>query len=301
MLLSALLVLLTTGLELCQGQETTNGSSLSSTPSSTPGCTLSYSPWMPPQIPPTTTIYESIMTTYFNGRFTAKVTSPMLTITRVGCLAETTAITRRDIRGLSDLAQPQLWPLIPSGALTHELEAGDTMPRFSGSDLQEVANAIATHVDSDSSQLPQKLYHDLVSLNTALFAIQYVGQQLNWTEACDEFRQLVEPGQLLDTGIDPNQAGNIFCVGARFGRGFNNNTLEQANKIAAAIYALQGGKNFPMDLNRLCSYLDTPFAGFLGVNTTNIKQEACGSAHGTVVVWDRKQLDAFPPDQFITL
>ncbi|RMD39330.1 hypothetical protein DV735_g5803, partial [Chaetothyriales sp. CBS 134920] len=215
---------------------------------------------------------DSLRGYHDNGRFTTRVTSPMLTISRVGCLVQTSAITRRDLTGYAELMRPQLRRPVPTDARTHMLEARDTIVWFSESDLQELAIAIASHVDPGSLQLPQRVYDDLVSLNTALFAIQYASQHLNLTEACDEFRQPVGPSQFLDTGIDRNQAGNIFCWGAQFGLYFNISTLDLANKIAAAIYVLQVGQTFSTDLSQLCNYLDIPFAGFLGVNATSIKQ-----------------------------
>ena len=39
---------------------------MSSSMTSAPSCVLEFSPWMAPQIAPTTTIYENIMTTYLN-------------------------------------------------------------------------------------------------------------------------------------------------------------------------------------------------------------------------------------------
>ncbi|RMZ84544.1 hypothetical protein DV737_g1133, partial [Chaetothyriales sp. CBS 132003] len=184
------------------------------------------------------------------GAFTAKVTSPMLTMTRVGCILETTAITRRDVRGYTELIEPRPWRPVPTDAdaPTRALDARERRARFSVADLQEVAHAIASHVDPDSSQLPERVYKDLVSLNTALFAIEYASQHLNLTEACDEFRRAVEPGQFPDTSIDRNQAGNIFCWGAKFGLYFGISSMDVADKIATAIYILQAGQSFAADL-----------------------------------------------------
>src|SRR5665213_3245449 len=43
----------------------------------------------------------------FQGPFTARITNPLLVVSQVGCMPETTAITRRDFRGFDAVPTPK--------------------------------------------------------------------------------------------------------------------------------------------------------------------------------------------------
>jgi hypothetical protein len=65
MLVIALLLLAAAGLGVAQMSPMTN---CMATTLANPSCTVEYRPWMAPQIKPTSTVYDMIITTYLNVR-----------------------------------------------------------------------------------------------------------------------------------------------------------------------------------------------------------------------------------------
>ena len=53
---------------------------MQSTTTAAPACALQFTPWMPPQIPPTTTYYLDVMTTMLNVRLILSILWDSLTI-----------------------------------------------------------------------------------------------------------------------------------------------------------------------------------------------------------------------------
>ena len=210
-------------------------------------------------------------------------------------MPETTAITRRDIRGFPELNDVQ-----PRTAAAPALHKRAIQPRaveaqFSEAALHDVAGAIAMHIDPDNTQLTQSVYEDLVSLNTALFAIQFANSGLNLTDACNQFRQPSTQLQLQDAALNPTQAGDIICFAAMYGLNFGMSTMDLLNKIETIIYALQIGQNFTTDLGRLCSILDLSFAGYLGIDSNKIKNDTCGTVNGTNITTSPPTSSTSPP------
>ncbi|KAK5208697.1 hypothetical protein LTR96_003452 [Exophiala xenobiotica] len=266
--------------------------------STTPyGCTVTYTPYMAPQIGPTTTIYAAIMTTYFyvvdcryctvtnyqnnptpKGPFTAKTTSSMLTITQVECMPETTASTRGRARGYEETEQAQTQTLKPKELAGHALSQN---VRRSGSAvtgaLVDLATTMGNDISPDINLLSGPSQESFTEIMSALFALNVADSGMNLTLACQQVQTSEVRYQLLASAFAPDQVKALLCWIAANGYSFNSTRAQVISTLQAAVYGLEVASGFTNNRTEICNNLDLFYsiAGFLAINAQQYQQIVC--------------------------
>ncbi|KAK4935048.1 hypothetical protein LTR10_023812 [Elasticomyces elasticus] len=274
-------------------------SQCASTSAAQPGCTLTYTPYMAPQIAPTTTIYAAIMTTYYYivdcryctvtnfennpspvGPFTAKTTSSMLTITRVECMAETAASTRGSyrVRGYEEVEPVQTQALEQT---QWKEQTGSHKVRRETSAvaaaIMDLANQFSADILPDIQLLPGPVAQSLTEILSALFALNIADSGFNLTQACQQVQTTEIRYWLLDSNLNPDQVSALICWIARNGYDFNTTRAYIVSTLEAAVWGLEVAAGFSNNLTTICNDLDLfgAIGGDLGINTQQYRQIVC--------------------------
>ncbi|KIW20193.1 hypothetical protein PV08_00768 [Exophiala spinifera] len=271
--------------------------SQSSSSQTSHGCTMTYTPYMAPQIGPTSTVYGAIMTTYFyvvdchyctvtnheqnpapQGPFTTKTTSSMLTVTRVECMPETTAITRRAYRGYEEVEQAHTRTAstnkLTGGGLTHHLRRSSSA--VTGA-LLELATTISNN-SPDIRLLTGPSQESLTEIMSALFALNVADSGMNLTSACQQVTTTEVSYRLLESDFNPDQVKGLICWISANGYSFNSTRAAIISALQAAIYGLEVTDAFTSNRTEICGHLDlfNSIGGFLGINTKQYQDIVCG-------------------------
>lgn len=292
-----------------------------------PSCTLTYTPYMAPQIGPTTTLWGAIMTTYFyvsimptssgivftdmiqvvdchyctvtnfehnptpqvrsatptrklrsdhkQGPFTAKTTSSMLTITRVECMPETTAITRREYRGFENNAEVQ-----PRTVASNELNGYAVKQAVRRSDtaaLVDLAATFSNDLSPDIGLLSGPAKDSLTEIWSAMFALNVADSGMNVTLACQQVQTTEVRYQLLESDFDPDKVKALLCWIAVNGYDFNTTREQIFSTLESAAWGLEVASGFSTNRTTICDDLDLfgSIGGYLGINTQQYQDVVC--------------------------
>ncbi|KAI1618495.1 hypothetical protein EDD37DRAFT_269376 [Exophiala viscosa] len=270
-----------------------------STSAAGPGCTMTYTPYMAPQIAPTTTIYAAIMTTYYYivdcryctvtnfennpspvGPFTTKTTSSMLTITRVECMEETAASTRGSyhIRGYEEI-EPVQTQAVEQNELNEQIGSHKIRRETSAvaAAIMDLANQFSADILPDIQLLPGPAAQSLTEILSALFALNIADSGLNLTQACQQVQTTEIRYWLLDSNLNPDQISALICWIARNGYDFNTTRADVISTLEAAVWGLEVAAGFSNNLTTICNDLDLfgAIGGDLGINTQQYRQIVC--------------------------
>ncbi|KIW48079.1 uncharacterized protein PV06_00702 [Exophiala oligosperma] len=260
------------------------------------GCTMTFTPYMAPQIGPTSTVYGAIMTTYFyvvdcryctvtnheqnptpQGPFTAKTTSSMLTVTRVECMPETTAITRRNYRGYEEVEQAHAQTVshkkLSGNGFTHKLRRSSSS--VTGA-LLDLATTIS-NTSPDIQLLTGPSQESLTEILSALFALNVADSGMNLTSACQQVTTTEVSYRLLESDFNPDQVKGLICWISENGYSFNSTRAAVISTLQAAIYGLEVNSDFTDNRTEICDNLDLfhSIGGFLGINTQQYQDIVC--------------------------
>ncbi|KAL2436735.1 hypothetical protein ABEF95_013665 [Exophiala dermatitidis] len=267
-----------------------------SNPPASPGCTLSFTPYMPPQSGPTTTIYGGIMTQTIYavqcglcnvtnidnnpepvGPFTTKTTSSMLTVTRVQCIPEMSVTTRGVVgrQGISKRTRPQ--------TDHHNFPRGLSKPQaFRRADvntmLEEVA-AFITDVAPNAQILSGPALDSMQEIISAMFALNVADSGMNVGLACQQVQTTQARMEMLDSGLKPDLIRNLLCWIADHGYDFNSNRQTVYATLQAALWGLGVASGYTTNRTEICGNLGVfnTIGDYLGIHVAQYQTIVCSN------------------------
>lgn len=218
------------------------------------------------------------------GHFTDKTTVPVLTVYRVGCMPETTAVTRRDYGAYDVLQQNPPQTVVPD-LLEQDAHGPTKRTSFEAHALKQVlsiAERLASGIDPTNENITVREYKLLEETNTALFALNIVNSGLPLDEMCEYLRDPGIANHLDNNLIDAVQSANIVCFAAVYGLYFNMTNDDLLSDLAGLEYAIQMHAYGSQSLQDVCKTLDYSAASFLGIDTEEIQETICNGTEGVV-------------------
>ena len=192
-----------------------------------------------------------------------------MTVTAVGCMPETTAITRRDFRGYEEFATTEA-STTPGHVLLHPKRQTSTNPPN------------ATNPISGSGQSPQAQVY-LTQLNTAIFIIDLINTKSNLNQDCQDLRA-GNATLAAAVAINETQAADFVCAAYAANLTSIDPTLLQI--FAAALYAVEIAGNFTGTTNTttLCSSVDVDILTLpiFGVDGQGVQTYVCSAFNATL-------------------
>ncbi|ERF70158.1 hypothetical protein EPUS_00345 [Endocarpon pusillum Z07020] len=268
-------------------------------PTTISSCTLFFTPSMPAQEGPTSTVWATMMTTQFNvvncnycqisnvannpmptGPFTTKITSDYLLITQIACIPNTSGFTRRHAL---PVATPEPTALYIRGAkpqtLTPMVKKSVPIPKLAER-LRRQASPQATGdaliLTGEASRLIEQLF-------TVIYSIGVINSATDLRQTC---LQLQSANAVLDLDrvrLNATQAASIVCAASLPGADLVSFNQTLIAKAAEGIFSVQIAANFTgtVETNRLCDQLDLRFLPGLGVDANAVKSFVCNANNGT--------------------
>lgn len=203
----------------------------------------------------------------------------MLTVTRVECMPETTAITRRNYRGYEEVEPFHTKTASPNkpsaNGFTHNLRRSSSA--VTGA-LLELATTIG-NTSPDIQLLTGPSQESLTEIMSALFALNVADSGMNLTSACQQVTTTEVSYRLLESDFNPDQVRGLICWISANGYSFNSTRAAIISTLQAAIYGLEVTSDFTNNRTEICDNLDlfNSIGGFLGINTQQYKDIVCGS------------------------
>ncbi|OCT54096.1 hypothetical protein CLCR_00178 [Cladophialophora carrionii] len=283
--------------------------SVSSTDTDTPSCTLTFTATQPPQIGPTTTIYQAIMTTFLyavdcdictvtntpsaliQGPFEVRSTSSMLTITQVECIPTGRASTR-----LHEFAHGNM------AAAATQTPAWNNMKGFTSSDLfrrsdqateaslANLAMDFASALPPDVALLSGGLRDEFTNIASAMFALSVCDSGLNLTAACAGLGTAQTKLELLQSWYNPDNIQSIVCFCSMYGYDFGTTRQQLYANLYAALIGVLAAADVTTERGQICDTLGlfNRTGGSLGIDTQLYHELVCSnipSATPTTPIW----------------
>lgn len=272
----------------------TSPSSTTVSPTTISPCTLFYTPYMAPQIGPTSTVYGTMMTTQMNvvncnycqisnvaqnpmatGSFTTRVTSDYLLITQIGCIPSASSFIRMRtpseptpepttlfIRG----AKPQIFaPIAKKPKVVHP----------------KPVVQLKRQEPTSSTDGPPGLTGEALRLIGQLFTVLYsVGVVNSGSDLGETCLQLQSANAILDlarVGINATQAAAIVCAASLPDSDLGSFNQTLISSAAIALYGIQLAGNYTgtVSATKLCGQLDLSPLPILGVDAIAVQSFVC--------------------------
>merc|ERR1711939_186926 len=184
-----------------------------------------------------------------SGPFTEKATRSVLTVTRAGCMPETTAITRRDYRGYQNSED-----LAPE-----TVQAPTLAPRLEASN-QDHMETNAEHVDPGSWQVMQAIYEYQKQIFSGMMSVTQITSGLDLNYLCQNLQNQAVKLSLANQGLYPDRVGNAVCYAEQFGVNFNGTTTQTLQQLALTAssfaFVFQSGSITTENTLALCQSLN---------------------------------------------
>ncbi|KIX98708.1 uncharacterized protein Z520_05169 [Fonsecaea multimorphosa CBS 102226] len=242
---------------------------LSSSPSmsQSSNCTLTYIASQPPQMGPTSTVYQAIMTTFLyavdcnqctvtnipnvdvQGPFTTRSTSSMLTVTEIQCIPEGTASTR-----MHHAASPQTtsWKQMEDLKKAHLHRRSDQATEAAIADL---ASTFANALPPDVSLLSGGLQTEFTDIASAMFALNICDSGIDLNSACEQLNTDAVALQLYQSWYAPNNVKSIVCFCASYGYDFDTTRQQLYASLYAALIGILAAADISTDRGQICDNL----------------------------------------------
>jgi hypothetical protein len=191
----------------------------------------------------------------------------MMTVTEVGCMPETTAITRRGFRGFDEAAT---------------VEASTTARRhFPYAKRQNTTNPIS------GSGLPPQAQVLLIQLNTAIYIMDQINIGSNLNGTCQDLRNGVNDTQAAAIAINTTQAADFIC--AAYAANLTHIDPSLMQLFAAALYAVELAGNFAGTTNTtaLCNSINLNILTLpiFGVDGQAVQSYVCDASNATLTTF----------------
>jgi hypothetical protein len=188
----------------------------------------------------------------------------MMTVTQVGCMPETTAITRREFRGYVEATT---------------IEASTTAKRhLPHAKRQNTINPIS------GSGLPPQAQFYLTQINTAIYVIDLINIGSNLNGTCQDLRSGANNTQGAAIAINITQAADFVCAAYAANLTYIEPSLVQI--FAAALYAVEVAGNFTGTTNTtaLCSSIDVDILTLpvFGVDGQGVQSYVCNAYNASL-------------------
>lgn len=219
------------------------------------------------------------------GPFTTAVTSPVLTVSQVGCMVETTAITRRAYRGDNEQRQAVSTPEARDLARAAESQ---------GNPVSRKLHKRQTDPIIDPTSISVQDYGLIVQISTAIFALDILNSGLNLVLVCEDLRDPTVAPKLATVNVDAVQAADIICWTAQYGIAFNMSITALIQYLADALYAIQLGANYTTNVATICGELNLFYAPDLGIDVDAFYAYICNITAPTTTISSTSTLTVTP-------
>ncbi|KIW92053.1 uncharacterized protein Z519_07035 [Cladophialophora bantiana CBS 173.52] len=272
-------------------------SSMQSTRDSS-NCTLTYIASQPPQLGPTSTVYQAIMTTFryavdcsictvtnvpsvdVQGPFTTRSTSSMLTVTEIQCIPEGTASTRMHHAAHDNTAAPS-----PKTASWNEMEdlkkshINRRSDQATSAALADLASSFANALPPDVSLLSGGLRDEFTDIASAMFALSICDSGMDLHAACDQLNTDLVAYQLYQSWYAPNNVKSIVCFCASYGYDFDTSRQQLYASLYAALIGILAAADITTDRGQICDTLSlfNRTGPSLGIDTSQYHTLVCSS------------------------
>ncbi|KAF7507954.1 hypothetical protein GJ744_009851 [Endocarpon pusillum] len=268
-------------------------------PTTISSCTLFFTPSMPAQKGPTSTVWATMMTTQFNvvncnycqisnvannpmptGPFTTKITSDYLLITQIACIPNTSGFTRRHAL---PVATPEPTALYIRGAkpqtLTPMVKKSVPIPKLA----ERLRRQASPQPMGDALILTGEAYQLIGQLFTVIYSIGVINSGNNLGQTCLELQSANAVLDLDRVGLNATQAASIVCAASLPGADLVSFNQTLIAKAAEGLFSVQIAANFTgtVETNRLCDQLDLVGLPGLGVDANAVKRLVCNAKNGT--------------------
>ncbi|OAP63512.1 hypothetical protein AYL99_02739 [Fonsecaea erecta] len=230
-------------------------------------CTLTFIASQPPQLGPTSTVYQAIMTTFqyavdcnictvtnipsaeIQGPFTTRSTSSMLTVTEIQCIPEGTASTRMHHIAPSPTAS---WNQMEDLKKSHISRRSDQATEAA---LADLASSFANALPPDVSLLSGGLRDEFTDIASAMFALSICDSGMNLSEACGQLNTDLVAYQLYQSWYAPNNVKSIVCFCASYGYDFDTTRQQLYASLYAALIGILAAADITTDRGQICDTL----------------------------------------------
>lgn len=207
----------------------------------------------------------------------------MLTLYRIGCMAETT-VTTRDVRRDIQAYQTST-PTIPAVAISAQPKAQvskkDETEQTVEAQVLSLADQLSSGIDPTNENITVREFRFLKEINTALFALNICNSGLPLGQMCQYLKDPSIGTHLEENYINQDQAAAIVCYASVYGLFFGESNEELLADLASLEYAVQMHAYGAQSLTNLCQNLDYHAASMLGIDTNDIHQIVCDGKGGT--------------------
>src|SRR2546421_11419100 len=198
----------------------------------------------------------------------------MMTVTEVGCMPETTAITRREFRGYEDVVATE-------ASKTNWRHLDNAKRQLPHTKRQNITNPIPI------SGLPPQAQLYFIQLNTVLFSIDLVNVGSDLNGSCQDLRNDVNNTQAALIGINTTQAADFVCAAYAVNLTYLNPSIVKI--FATALFAVELAANFSGTVNTtdLCSSInmDILTISMFGVDGYGVQSYVCNANNATVTTF----------------
>lgn len=180
-------------------------------------------------------------------------------------MPETTAVTRRDVRGGAELQTNTIL------ANEHKIQKRNVGEQA----INAVINEMATALPPSAGSLTVEAYNYLVSVNTAIFAVSLITAGFSLNQTCEQLQSPASQVKLLGSAIDPVQAANIVCFAAKNGFFLQSPVSQVISDLQALVYAIQLQAELPDNSDDLCAPVNISEISSLGIDATGLQSYLC--------------------------
>lgn len=223
-----------------------------------------------------------IVTDVPQGQFTGRTTVDMLTLYRIGCMAETSATTRREERDYLPLetASPSLPSSSSSASPLDSLAKRTDLGESTEARLLEFADRLSSGIDPTNENITVQEFKFLEEINTAMFALNICNSGLPLHQMCQYLDDPSIGMHLEDNYIIQSQAVAIVCYAAANGLFFDESNDQLLSDLAKLEWAVQMHAYGAQSVADLCQNLDYRAASMLGISVDEIHQIVCNGTGG---------------------
>ena len=200
---------------------------------------------------------------------------------------ESTAISRRDIRGYATAMELQATPVetsVPEKRSSNLFDStllaamDQVMPQAS---IDDLATLLTANVDPGNPDLKQQAAIYLTQLNSALLAVSICNSGFELAMLCQQSEIPDVRYRLGMGGYNAEQVSNIVCFCSVYGLPLNANNDEVRMQLTSSIYALQSASEPGADLSQLCDTVSIPYGPALQIDNSGIKSYVCTNGTST--------------------
>ncbi len=228
---------------------------------------------------------DSLLTFFWKGPFTTKVTSKYLLITQIDCIPHTSGFTRRHaLPEATPEPEPQPTALYIRGAkpqtFTPKVKKSVLVPKLA----ERLRRQAPLNPTTDSSMLTGEAYRLIEQLFTVIYSIGVINSGTDLGPTC---RRLQSANAMIDldrVGLNATQAASIVCAASLPNANLTSWNQTLIARAAEGLFSVQLAANFTgtVETNRLCNQLELSSLPGLGVDADAVKSFVCNAKNGTI-------------------